>query len=194
MDDFNTKKLTAYFGGELEIAIDTATGETYLTEVGYCFLSKLSAKGLAERQKSLTPGETILADIDTGYRMISTVLFPANLAYRMMLLDNELLGIKMGEIGANQYIQELAGYFPHTSYKVDLRPTPITPRSFKTLGNSLEDTIAILNSLRDFYTTMPRELVEQFLLDQLQKYHPELSDFITDSQTFFGDRIASEYN
>ena len=97
--------LQAYFFDELEIVIDKATGQTFLTDQGYCFLSNLSLKGLTARLKTVDESEKVLADLDTGYGVRSSVLVPANTVYRMMLLDNEPLGIKMGEVGANQYIQ-----------------------------------------------------------------------------------------
>lgn len=182
--------LQAYFFDELEIVIDKATGQTFLTDQGYCFLSNLSLKGLTARLKTVDESEKVLADLDTGYGVRSSVLVPANTVYRMMLLDNEPLGIKMGEVGANQYIQELAGYFPQKSKSKNQYFSPQPER--KILGNSLDDTIAILNSLRVFYNTMPEELLEQFLLDQLLKYHPDLKDLISDSQSFFKERIARD--
>lgn len=182
------RNFKAYFYNELEIVIDTATDQTFLTDIGYSFLSDLSLKGLTARLKTLDESEKILADVDTGYGVRSSILLSANTVYRMLLLDNEPLGIKMGEIGANQYIQELAGYFPKKSKNQYFLPQP----ERTTLGNSLDDTIAILNSLRVFYNTMPEELLEQFLLDQLLKYHPDLKELIGDSLSFFKERIARD--
>src|SRR4028118_271951 len=80
----------------------------------------------------------------------------------------------MGKAGATIYMHQLAGF--HVSSTATISPDP-QPEPTK-LGSSVEATVAMLSPLKQLLSNVPDALVDGFLLNQVQIYHPELKDTI----------------
>lgn len=159
----------------VELVINTKTGEAFATQRGYARMSGRDPSTISRRCAKLDESGTIKdSEIDTGYGIKVVALIPADLVYDWMFDDNLPLAKAMGKAGATVYMHQLAGF--NVSSTAIISPTP-QPEPAK-LGASVAETTAMLSPLKMLLSSVPEALVDGFLLNQLQVYHPELKDTI----------------
>src|SRR4028118_1027005 len=159
----------------VELVIDTQTGESFATQAGYVRMSGKSKSTVSERmQKGVRLGEIKEDQIQTAGGVQRVRLIPADVVYEWLFDDNPALAKTMGKAGATVYMHQLAGF--HVSSTAIIAPTP--QPEVTRLGLSVETTVAMLSPLKQLLSSVPEALVDGFLLNQVQIYHPELKDTI----------------
>ena len=161
--------LTRFDNDVIELLINTQTGEAFSTQAGYARMSGLSQQAVNKRCRGYNQDELQSFEIDLGYGLQGYNLIPAKLVYRWLIKDCPELGFAMGEAGATVYLHQLAG-FKVTSTALVIAPAPEPTK----LGSSVDVTIAMLSPLKQLLSSVPEALVDGFLLNQVQVYHPEL--------------------
>lgn len=159
----------------VELVIDTQTGESFATQRGYARMSGRDPSTISRRCAKLDESGIIKdSEIDTGYGVKVVALIPADLVYDWMFEDNLPLAKAMGKAGATVYMHQLAGFSVSSTAMIAPAPQPGPAK----LGSSVEVTAAMLSPLKQLLSSVPESLVDGFLLNQVQAYHPELKDTI----------------
>lgn len=103
--------LSVFKSDELEIIINTQTGESFCSVNGYARMSGKSKSTISGRvEKLVQSGEIKEDEVDTGYGFKVVRLIPAQLAFKWALKDNTSLAEQMGACGATVFFHNLAGY------------------------------------------------------------------------------------
>lgn len=103
--------LSVFKSDELEIIINTQTGESFCSVNGYARMSGKAKSTISGRvEKLIQTGEIKEDKINTGYGFKVVRLIPAQLAFKWALKDNTSLAEQMGACGATVFFHKLAGY------------------------------------------------------------------------------------
>ena len=167
--------LTRFNNDVIVLLIDTQTGEAFATQAGYARMSGLSQQAVNKRCRGYNQDDMANVEIDLGHGLQGYNLIPAKLVYRWLMKDCPDLGLAMGEAGATVYLHQLAG-FKVVSTALAIAPAA-QPEPAK-LGSSVAATISMLSPLKMLLSSVPDALVDGFLLNQVQVYHPEIKDTI----------------
>lgn len=103
--------LSVFKSDDLEIIINTQTGESFCSVNGYARMSGKAKSTISGRvEKLVQSGEIKEDEIDTGYGLKLVRLIPAQLAFKWALKDNATLAEQMGACGATVFFHKLAGF------------------------------------------------------------------------------------
>lgn len=103
--------LSVFKSDDLEIIINTQTGESFCSVNGYARMSGKSKSTISDRaDKLVRSGEVKEDEVDTGHGIKLVRLIPAQLAFKWALKDNTALAEQMGACGATVFFHKLAGY------------------------------------------------------------------------------------
>ena len=116
---------------DIELVIDTRTGEAFVSIRGYARMSGKAQSTIQSRTDRMSEGErsrvTQTAEIQTPGGLQGVRLIPAKLAFKWAITDKPELAEAMGEAGATVYIHQLAGY----QVKSDaVSPSPALPQTY----------------------------------------------------------------
>lgn len=103
--------LSVFKSDDLEIIINTQTGESFCSVNGYARMSGKAKSTISGRvEKLVQSGEIKEDEVNTGYGFKLVRLIPAQLAFKWALKDNTALAEQMGACGATVFFHKLAGY------------------------------------------------------------------------------------
>lgn len=122
------------------------------------------------------------AEVETGKGIQAERLLPAKLVFKWAIKDKPELAEAMGEAGATVYLHTAAGFKisstatePTKPIEPEPQPAPVASQTEQPkIGSSLEATAEAIEITRRFLTNVNESLVNGFLLNELQHYHPEL--------------------
>jgi len=174
----------------IELVINTQTGEAFATQRGYTRMSGLSKQAISKRcSQGVNQSQIKTAEIQTPGGIQGVNLIPARLVFKWAIKDNPDLAEAMGEAGATVYMHQLAGFKvsstatePIAQPKPEPQPAPVASQTEpQKIGSSIKATADVIEITRRFLTNVNESLVNGFLLNQLQKFHPEIKTVVDDA-------------
>lgn len=133
------KNLKRFDRDEIELVINTQTGESFATAKGYSRMSKVEYDTIKKRtQKALENGGVLKAEIPTECGLRWGTLIPGKLACQWLAKDNPELLAAMNEFGWNGYCHQLAGF--------QIKSTAIEPPASVSPIDMFKQMVAVFES------------------------------------------------